>query len=305
MVQSVNNSYACNDPRHFQSFPDTHALKPIVLKHSASDATCRLRVRQRQPVITKHYFIIIVDQRSLSNYQSMMNIVRTISLAALFVASQSIFVVGFSPVVRVSSPRSSIVLQSTISAVDTTTDIDIDIANNDNKVNELAAKLLSTCKAYGQIGTKLTEEQRAEIDDIASQLSDYSGPAPAKNELQGRHELIYSASPGGSSGALGPFVGKVSQSFLDDTKFINRVELFGGAVNIELNAERKVLNENRIRVMFKRTDFFLFGNEVKSGEVKGSGVWDIQFFGKVNVDGENMLLRVMKTPSTFVIVQKE
>ena len=123
--------------------------------------------------------------------------------------------------------------------------------------------------------------------------------------MEGRHELIYSASPGASSGALGPLVGKVSQSFLDETRFINRVELLGGTVKIELNAERKVLDESRIRVKFKETAFYIFGQEVKRGEVKGSGVWDLMFSGMVTVNGEKMRLRIMKTPSTFIIAQKE
>lgn len=174
----------------------------------------------------------------------------------------------------------------------------------DSELNDLAARLLNTCADYGQIGSKLTEDQRATIDDLASSLTPFSDPAPAQIDLTGTHELIYSASPGGSSGAVGPLVGKVSQTFLDEERFINRVEFFGGMLKIELHAERKVLDESRIRVKFKETAFSLFGNEVKRGEVKGSGVWDYTFSGSVLVDGERMRLRVMNTPSTFVIVQR-
>ena len=78
-----------------------------------------------------------------------------------------------------------------------------------------------------------------------------------------------------------------------------------GPLKIELNANRKVLDEKRIRVMFKETAFYLFGKEVKRGEVKGAGVWDYLFSGNVVVNGERMFLRVLKTPSTFVIAQKE
>ncbi|KAL7531167.1 hypothetical protein ACHAWF_003653 [Thalassiosira exigua] len=174
-----------------------------------------------------------------------------------------------------------------------------------NAVNDLAAELLKTCSDYGQVGSKLTDDQRSTIDNLASSIAPFSDPAPAEIILGGTHELIYSASPSGSSGAIGPFVGKVTQSFLDDVRFINRVEFFGGAIKIELNAERKVLNESKIRVMFKETAFYVFGKEVKRGAVKGSGVWDYLYSGSVTVDGEKMLLRVMNTPSTFVIVQKE
>ena len=117
--------------------------------------------------------------------------------------------------------------------------------------------------------------------------------------------MVYSASPGGSSGAVGPFVGKVSQSFLNEDQFINRVELLGGIVKVELNADRKVLDGKRIRVKFRETVISLFGKEVKRGEAKGAGIWDHVFSKSVNVNGEKMLLRILKTPSTFIIVQKE
>lgn len=86
-------------------------------------------------------------------------------------------------------------------------------------------------------------------------------------------------------------------------RVINRVEI--GPIKIELNAERKVLDGNRIRVKFKETAFYVFGNEVKRSEVKGAGVWDYLFSGSVVVNGENMFLRVLKTPSTFIIAQTE
>lgn len=191
-------------------------------------------------------------------------------------------------------------LQSTPTSI-----ISHDDTTTDNKVDEIASDLIKTCREYGQIGSKLSEDKQAVIDNLAASLEPYTDPSPAKASLSGRHDLIYSSNKGASSGALGPFVGKVSQSFLDDVRFINRVELFGGIVKIELNAERKVLDDTRLRVMFKETAFYIFGNEVKRGEVKGAGVWDYIYSGTVNVDGEKMLLRVLKTPSTFVIAQKE
>lgn len=87
-------------------------------------------------------------------------------------------------------------------------------------------------------------------------------------------------------------------------RYINRVELFGGLVKIELYADRKALSESKVRVKFNETAFYLLGNEVKRGEAKGSGVWEYIFSGFVTVDGERILLRVMKTPSTFVIAQR-
>jgi len=157
------------------------------------------------------------------------------ALLALILVLQCISSFGFSPSIHKicngQQQHSSSVLQSTPTAVSTsdktTTITETNELPNDNsdKVNELATKLINKCKEYGQIGSKLTEEQQTIIDELASALIPYSDDGPAQVDLQGRHDLIYSASPGASSGALGPFVGSVSQSFLDEERFINRVEI--------------------------------------------------------------------------------
>ena len=233
-----------------------------------------------------------------------------IILLLLSVAAQT-FVsgfTGFSPASRTTTSRFQVLLsveQSTISAVETNTETTLNLNNDEEKIN-IATKLLTTCAEFGQVGSKLTEEERTIIDDIAASLNPSSSPSPAKIELSGKHELIYSASPSASSGALGPLTGKVTQSFLDETMFINRVEFFAGAFKIELYAERKVLDDTRIRVKFKETVISILGQEVKRFEAKGSGIWDYVFAGPITTSsGEKMLLRVMKTPSTFVIAQRE
>ena len=185
--------------------------------------------------------------------------------------------------------------------------------NGDSTRNDLADQLITTCIKLGQVGSKLSEEERARIDSIATLLSAFSDPAPAKFDLQGTHNLVYSASSGGSSGAIGPFVGEVTQSFLSEEKFINRVELFNGLLKIELNAERKILDNTRIRVTFKQTVVSIFGKEVVRKDVNGQGVWKCEFAGTVNLpksggkegETEQVLVRVLKTPSTFVLVQKQ
>jgi hypothetical protein len=239
---------------------------------------------------------------------SNVNRIKIMSLVTALLVLQSTFVLGFSSIGRIPflSRRCSggLVLQSTPKTIQRDSPPEADIKGTGN-ANALATKLLATCAEYGQVGSKLTEDQRSIIDDMASSLAPYTDPAPAQIDLGGTHDLIYSAAPGGSSGAVGPLVGKVQQSFLDAESFINRVELFGGILKVELNAERKVLDESRIRVKFKETVISLFGNEVKRGEAKGAGVWTYLFSGSVNVEGEEMTLRIMKTPSTFVIVQKQ
>jgi hypothetical protein len=64
------------------------------------------------------------------------------------------------------------------------------------------------------------------MEVLAQKLIDVSDSKPARRKLEGVHTLCYSASPGGSSGRLvGPFYGKVKQTFLEDgDTFINSVE---------------------------------------------------------------------------------
>ena len=111
------------------------------------------------------------------------------------------FVVGFSSIHKIYNKQqhssSSCVLQSTPTAVSTpsetstavstpdTTDTGTDelLNNNSDKVNELATKLINRCKEYGQIGSKLTEEQQTVIDELASALIPYSDPGSAQVNL--------------------------------------------------------------------------------------------------------------------------
>lgn len=170
-------------------------------------------------------------------------------------------------------------------------------------IDELYQELLLEINKVGQVGSKATEEDRKNIETIANKILPYTDETPARKELTGKHELLYSAAPGGSSGAIGPFVGKVSQLFVDEKIFKNIVNL--GPLEVELTAERKVLDDSRIRVKFLETRVKLFSVEVLNNEAKGQGVWQTLFSGVINDnEGNPMLLRVMKTPSLFVIKQK-
>jgi hypothetical protein len=155
-----------------------------------------------------------------------MTIINRLALPAIHLALQQLtLVIGFSSVSNTllfshrHDPRNLSLHGASQGIVPT-----IEIANSEDEVNELASRLLKTCAGYGQIGSKLTDEQRANIDDLASSLCPYSDRAPARCDirLRGRHELIYSASPGVSSGALGPLVGAVSQSFVDEVRLFFR-----------------------------------------------------------------------------------
>ena len=174
------------------------------------------------------------------------------------------------------------------------------------EVNAIAWELIDKVEACsaGQIGVKATEEEQAEIDECVQKLTSVAGEQndAAYFPLTGDHDLLYSMSAGGSSGAIGPFVGKVTQKFVDDEQFINGVKL--GPLSVELLAIRNILDGTRIRVKFQETTIKLFGFEVSRSETKGAGVWKNLYVSEIERDGDKRLLRVMETPSLFIIQQK-
>jgi len=175
--------------------------------------------------------------------------------------------------------------------------------------NTLAQELLDMATKVGQVGSKASEEKRQSLVYLASKLIPLSDASPARKILEGSHQLIYSASSGGSSGAVGPFVGKVEQRFKNEKEFFN-VVMFPG-VEIQLLAERSIMDDTRIKVKFVETTLSLFGVNVKKFPVKGVGVWKQLFVGEVNVvlpgkeneEPRRTLLRVMEAPSLFIIIK--
>jgi len=127
----------------------------------------------------------------------------------------------------------------------------------------------------------------------------------ARIPLEGIHSLVYSAAPGGSSGKLfGPVYGKVQQEFVDQEIFINSVQL--GPLKIALQAKRKIMNDTSIKVTFLKSSVSVFGNNVVEKELAetSGGVWKYLFCDTItDVDGTKKLLRIMETPSLFVIEQ--
>lgn len=166
----------------------------------------------------------------------------------------------------------------------------------------LVAQVLELARELGPVGSYRTEQEQQELLDLAKKLGSYSAAKPARAMLDGVHSLIYSAAPGGSSGKLlGPVYGKVQQEFVDGITFINSVKL--GPLRIALTAERKIMNDTRIKVTFKQTKVSLFGKTMLDKEITGGGVWDCIFTGQVTDQGQEKLIRVMETPSLFVIEQ--
>ena len=130
--------------------------------------------------------------------------------------------------------------------------------------------------------------------------------------LEGEHRLIYIDSER-TPQYVGPFKGTTTQYFLNEKEFQNRLTL--GPIQIALTALRKSMDEDRIKVTFQSFGVKIFGKEVVKKELKQQGVWKMVFVGEVDKEGESvgaevtngekkkMLLRVMRTPSLYILAK--
>jgi len=180
----------------------------------------------------------------------------------------------------------------------TTTDNQPPFASNPATAS-LKKELYRLCEGTRN-GVDATEDTRANIARVVQDLEALQPATPAPTALplrNSQHTLLYCESQGGSSGKIGPWVGIVEQLFdaSDDIQFINAVTL--GPLRIELAAERKVIDDTRIKVNFRETAITAFGVELVTKPTKGSGIWTQRF-----VDEE---LRIMDTPSLFIIRREQ
>lgn len=172
------------------------------------------------------------------------------------------------------------------------------------QLNEKVLDLLQAAVEVGQAGSLTSEESQnrmAELADAVIPLSE--SKKPAQFPLIGEHTLLYSAAKGASSGRVfGNFVGKVTQFFEDDEIFYNRVAF--GPLMIALKARREIKNDSIIKVSFLETKVTLFSKTLTQKEIEGGGVWKVRFVGEVEgVDGKRKLIRIMDTPSLFILEQ--
>jgi hypothetical protein len=172
--------------------------------------------------------------------------------------------------------------------------------------NRLATELLTAAKEVGQVGKQASLEDRERMDQLALRLNPYSDPKPARIAFTGTHSLVYSGSESGpTSGLVGPFVGKVTQFFCNETVYQNRVEF--GPLQVSIFGNREPLSDSDIQVGFYRTQIHAWGQLLVDRNVDlwhNPGLWEHIFVGQVEVEGENWLLRVMNTPKLFILRQR-
>lgn len=169
--------------------------------------------------------------------------------------------------------------------------------------DELVQEVLAMSRKIGPVGSFASKEDQNKLEELAKTLESLSDKNPTQRPLRGIHAMVYSAAPGGSSGRLvGPFYGRVTQEFVNDETFINAVQF--GPLEISLRATRAAKSGRRNSVKFLESTVRLFGQTLVQKEISGGGVWDYIFIGEVtDKDGSSKLIRIMKTPSLFVLEQ--
>jgi len=160
------------------------------------------------------------------------------------------------------------------------------------EVSRQKRALRTLCADAPKNGVGTSEDLKDDIENAAKALEPSCQGQPARAKLEGVWDLLYCTAPGGSNGKVGPFVGDVTQVFVDDERFKNEVEVFG-ILKLSLEAQRKIMDDYKIKVTFKQLAVSIFGTEVFRKDLKGAGVWKQRY-----VDED---LRVMDTPSLFVL----
>jgi hypothetical protein len=221
-----------------------------------------------------------------------------IILSALILAEGDAFSTSYSSQLRVlkrlSFRQQPLRLLATVVSTQTTRD-------------EAVCKVLDLARELGPIGATQSEEDQERILTAAKALTQFSDEKPARQRLgvspgEPPHCLVYSSSPGGSSGQLfGSVHGKVTQVF-NEMKLVNAVEL--GPLKISLQADLTVKDDWNNKVAFKQTAVSLFGQTVVEKTMKGGGMWKYLFAGVVqDSNGRLQRVRIMETPSLFIISQ--
>ena len=141
------------------------------------------------------------------------------------------------------------------------------------------ADMLAAAAAGPPNGVDSSPEQRADMDaklKVLCELNPTKEPAyallrPPFQFFDGTYQLVYTDTKGGSSGKVGPFVGRVTQTFegirdLDQMGFsrrgifLNAVEI--GPLKVSLRARCESKTETKLEVVFEETETFLLGQRV-------------------------------------------
>ncbi|CAK0742332.1 hypothetical protein CVIRNUC_001389 [Coccomyxa viridis] len=101
-----------------------------------------------------------------------------------------------------------------------------------------------------------SEEQAKHIDDLIKQLES-TGQLDDLDLTGSTWRLLYTTSKASSSGKIGPFIGRVTQVFPEDSRgqYVNKVDF--GLVKADLLANYNTPQRDRINVAFEWIRFML------------------------------------------------
>jgi len=199
-----------------------------------------------------------------------------------------------------------------------------------NQYYHLIKLLLQKISSAGTDGTKIPQAQRQSILDLVQQLESLEkghetnllnvecGKTHSSLSfnsdmtailLEGEHKLLYTDTPN-TPQYIGPFKGKTTQRFIDESTFENVLQL-GSFAKIVLTADRKTMDGKRIKLFFRRFAIIFFGMKVVEKDLDAKGVWKMIFVGEVEMEhchssigSRKFLLRVMRTPNLYILAKE-
>ena len=165
---------------------------------------------------------------------------------------------------------------------------------------EAVLKLVEEARRMGPVANGCSDEEKTNILQQARSLLDgsYSTP-PAHVNLTGVHERLYSTSPGKKRG-------RIQQRFLNATYLENTVGF--GPFQAVATATVTPINDTTSNIEFHNLSYRLCGFNFPWGQKSFNGykgTWKFLYVGVIidPIDGKRKLLRVMETPSLFMLLQ--
>lgn len=170
--------------------------------------------------------------------------------------------------------------------------------------NAAILALVDEARRIGPVANDQPDDTKATFLDRARRLQPLSDPRPAKIDFTGVHDRLYSTTAGKK-------YGRIQQTFVDATRLVNSVTLLGGAVQISIGARYEAQDDTTGVITYDDEQCIaLFGRTVymkKQTSMSTDGVgypWNFLFVGTfVDHDGKRKRLRIMETPSPFLLLQ--
>jgi len=161
-------------------------------------------------------------------------------------------------------------------------------------------QLVAEARRLGPVANDRSDDEKNIFLSQAKSLKSFSEPKPAHINFCGVHERLYSVSPGKKRG-------KIRQVFLDSSTLINSVRF--GPFQVSVTAELKPIDDWSSKIQFQRMAYTLFGIPLYRKQVDTNspgGTWKYLYVGEfVDTDEKRKLLRVMETPSLFLLTGGE